>query len=429
MKAALNRKNETTAELEISAGESVLQEIKQLTLKRLQPEVSAPGFRKGKVPLNLVEKQVDANYLQSQFLDDAMTELYQRALAEHKLRPVDRPKVEIKKFAAFTEIAFDVTVEVLPEIKLPDYKKITVTRPKVSVAKKDIDEVIENLRKRVAEKKTVKRAAKDGDEVMIDFDGVDKDKKPVAGASGKDYPLALGSDTFIPGFEKELVGLKADDTKSFPLTFPEDYGHKPLAGAKVTFNVTLKEVKEVVLPKIDDAFANTVGPFKNIEELQTDVKKQLTDQKNQEADAKVRDDIIEQLAKKSTLTPPETLVEENIESLMNEFKQNLLYRGISVSEFMEQSKTTEEDYRKDVVRPQAEQRVVVGLMLSEISEVEGIQLTNEEIDMRLTLLKGQYGSDDAMSSQLDTDEARREIAARMVTEKTIEKLVSYATVK
>lgn len=427
MKSEYNKLSDTQAELVIEAGEDKLNDVKKITLKRLQPEISAPGFRKGKVPLNLVEKHSDENYFKSQFLDDALTELYRQALKSNKLRPLSQPEVEIQKFVPYTDIAFKVKVDVVPPIKLGDYKKIKAKFDSEEVTEDDIVEVIDNLRKRTAEKKEVKRAAEDGDEILLDFKGVDDKDQDVAGATGKDYPLTLGSKSFIDGFEEKVEGMKAGEDKTFTLKFPKDYAHKPLASKKVSFTVNVKTVSEVVLPKADDKFAESVGPFKSMSELKKDVKQQLAKQKEQESSNKLKDNVIEQLVSKSKLEVPDVLVNENIESLFSEFKQNLVYRGITLPEYLEQAGQTEEEYREKDVRPRAELRVKTGLVLAEVSEAEGIQVTPEELEIRMQLLKGQYQNDNQMMSQLDNPEAVNEIASRLVTEKTIDALVEYAT--
>lgn len=429
MHTTVKKLSDYEVSIEITADAKDLAPYKKDTLTRLQPEVSAPGFRKGKVPLNMVEKQVDQNYLQSQFMDEALSGLYQTALNDENIRPVDRPRVELGKFVPYTELAFTVTVEVVPPITLPDYKAVKQSREKVTVSAKEVTEVIENLQKRFAKKTIVKRAAKKEDEVTIDFAGSDTDGKAVSGATGKDYPLILGSDSFIPGFEDELIGMKQDETKTFTIRFPKDYAHAPLADKDVVFEVTVKAVREMKLPAVDDALAKESGPFETIEELKKDIKAQLTQQKEQEAEGKLKDAVIEAIVTKSKLTPPPSLIKESTDSLLDEFKQNLVYRGITFSEYLDQAGTTEEDYIKNEVQPQAERRVKTGLILAEIAEKEKIEITAEELEIRMQLIKGQYQGDAQMAEQLNSPDAQREIASRIMTEKTINTLVDFATSK
>lgn len=418
--------SKTKVKLEIVASEAVLAPYKTHTLEKLAAKVKLPGFREGKAPLNLIEKNVDPQKLQAEFMDDAINHLYADAVRDQKIRPIDNPKITLKKFVPFTTLEFDAEVEVLGKVTVADYKKIKKSAKPVVVTAKDIDDVVKSLQERVAESKDVERAAKNGDKVIINFKGVDAKKKPVQGAEGKDYPLLLGSDTFIPGFEKNLLGMKADDEKTFDLTFPKDYGVKVLAGSKVTFTVTVTKVQEQTLPKLDDAFAATAGPFKTLKELRDNIKIELQRERETQAMTELEGDIVKEISAKSKLEVPEALIDDQIERLLTELRQNLTYRGLTYQEYLKREDTTEEAYRKDVLVPEAEQRVRAGLVLAEISELEGIEVTPEELDIRMQMLKAQY-QDAAMQAELEKPESRQNIASRMLTEKTIQKLVDYGT--
>lgn len=412
--------------LTISASQAYLAPIKELTLKRLSNDVKLPGFREGKAPLNLVEKNVDPQVLQTEFIEEALSQLYPEAAASEKIRPIDRPQINLKKFVPFTEIEFEAEVEVLGPVKLGDYKKIKKTKEVEKVTAKDVQTIIDNLKLRLAEKKEVKREAKDGDEVWIDFKGVNTKGDAIPGADGTDYPLKLGSDTFIPGFEKNLVGLKAGEEKTFDLTFPKDYRATSLAGSKVTFTATVKKVNEVVDPKEDDSFAQKVGPFKTIEQLKSDIKKELTTSKEQEALTKLETDVIMALVDKSTVSIPDVLIADQVDRDLRELKQSLAQRGMTYEEFLTSEGKTAEVYEKEVLRPRAEQKVKTSIILAEVSEVENLQVTPEEVTGRVELLKQQY-PDPGMQDELNKPEALRDIGARLLTEKTINALVGYAT--
>ncbi|HET7630171.1 MAG TPA: trigger factor, partial [Candidatus Saccharimonadales bacterium] len=356
----------------------------------------------------------------------AVNRLYAEAVSQDRLRPVEQPQVAITKFVPFSELELTAEVEVVGDIKLPDYKKIKLAKPTVNVTAKDVDEVIKSLQIRLAEKQPVERAAKLDDEVVIDFKGSDAETdEPIAGGDGTDYPLVLGSNSFIPGFEGELVGLKAGQDKTFPITFPKDYGVAALQNRKVSFAVTVKTVNELTEPKVDDAMAAKVGPFKTLAELKADIKRQVTTERQQEVDRSYESDLLEAIAKKTKVDIPPALVDEEIERQLTQTKQNLMYRGQTWQEFLKSEGKTEEAYR-DSLRPVAELRVTAGLALSDIAEAEGIRVTPDEIAVRLQLLKGQY-QDPAMQSELDKPETRRELAQRILSEKTIQQLTSYAT--
>lgn len=426
----VTRKNisDTKVKLKMVADNDLLNNVKEEVLKTLAKEVRVEGFREGKAPLSMVEKNIDPSRLQSEFLQSALNHLYADSARQERLRPVDQPEVNITKFVPFSDLEAEATVEVIGEVKLPDYKKIKLEKPKTAVTAKEIEEVIKQVQTREAEKKEVERAAKEGDQVWINFKGVDaKTKESIKGADGEQYPLNLGSKTFIPGFEDELVGAKAGDEKEFTLTFPSDYGAKELQNRKVTFTVNVTKVEEVVLPKADDKLAAKVGPFKTIDDLKADIKKEMQSRKEQEVEQKYADDVITKIAEKTEVAIPESLIDEQLQRIENEQKQSIVYRGVTWQEHLENQGLTEESWLKKQ-RPAAELRVKAGLILAEIADVEKVEVTLPEIEKQIESLKTQY-PDPKMREELDKPEAKREIASRLMTEKTVNKLVEYASKK
>lgn len=418
--------NPTKRKLTIVAEQAELDTVKAHVLKHLSGKVKVQGFREGKAPAHLIEKQLDPAALQTEFIDHAVNDLYVAAIEQSNLRPVAQPEIAIVKFVPFTTLEFTAEVEVIGDIKLADYKKIKLEATSVAVSAKDVDEVIKNLRQRGAEKKAVTRAAKDGDETVIDFKGVDaKTKEPIDGADGENYPLTLGSKAFIPGFEEEVIGLKAGEEKTFDIVFPADYGAAVLQNKKVTFTITVHTVNELVEPKLDDAFAASVGPFKTVAELKADIKKQLKAERERDAQRDFDNKLLEQIAEKSEIALPAAIVEEEITRIEEEEKRNIVYRGQTWQEHLAEEGVTEEEHREKQ-RAGAEMRVKAGLVLGEIANAENITVTPEELEIRLMLLKNQY-PDEAMQAELEKPENRRDIQNRMMTEKTLDKLRGYAT--
>ncbi len=320
--------NPTTVQLTITAGSDELAPTKQAVLTELAKEVKLAGFRKGHAPAAMVEKVVDQQLLQNKVIDRVVNSLYTAGLEQEKLRPVAQPEVNLTKFVPFTTLEMQATVEVVGEVKLPDYKKFKVKKTVVAVSDEEIEAVLDDLLARSATKNEVKRAAADGDEITIDFTGVDaKSQEEIEGAKGEDYPLVIGSNTFIPGFEPELIGLKAGENKTFTVTFPKDYGAAHLQNKKVSFTIAVKLVQERTLPKLDAAFAASVGPFKSVAELRTDIRKQMNAEKEREAQAKLESDVLELLGQKAQIAMPDSLVEQEIDRMDEEEKRNLMYRG------------------------------------------------------------------------------------------------------
>lgn len=417
----------TKVSLTVVANEKELSLIKSNLLARFQHKIKVPGFRAGKIPPEIVEKHADPAVLQTEFLEDAVEQLYVAAVNEERVRPVDQPQITIKKFVPFSVLEFEAVIEALGEVKLPDYKKISKKKPSANVTAEDVKEVLESLRTRMAEKKDVDRAAKDGDQVFIDFKGVDaKTGESIGGADGKNHPLIIGSNTFIPGFEPEIIGLKAGEEKTFTITFPKDYGMPALQKRKVTFTVSVTKVQEVDKPKLDDSFASKSGPFKTLAELKADIKRQLGQEKQYKTDRDFESELIKEISDKSKVDIPEVLINDQVARLWTELQQNVMYRGQTIQEFLEMADKTEEVYRNDILKPQAEDRVKASLVLAEIAEQEKLEVTPEELEIRMQMYKRQY-KDSQMQAELDKPEARRDIAARLLTEKTVNKLVKYAT--
>ncbi len=424
MKLHVERTKDTLAVFEIEASKQELSKIKAKVLKKLTPGVKLAGFRKGNAPANLVEKALDQQTLQTEFMNEAINMLYIAALKDERVRPVGQPKVDVKKFVPFTTLEIKMEIPVIGEIILPKYKNHGIKRREKKVEPKAVDEVLANLQTRASTKRDVESPATKGDEAWIDFKGTDKDGKSVEGAEGKDYPLVLGSKSFIPGFEEEIEGMKAGDKKDINLTFPKDYGSKKLQNKKVTFAVSLKKVKEVIKPELDDKFASTVGPFETLKQLKDDIKKQLnTDNKTRnERDHEAH--VVNHLTDATKVAIPDSLIVEQEKMTLQEVKQNVAQKGLTFEQFLEQTKTNENDYIKNEVKPEAVRRVKAGLMLSEIADIENIDVTPEELETRLQQLKTQYEQDKKMQEELDKPENRREINARLRSEKVIKFLVS-----
>lgn len=409
----------THVKLSVTADKELLDAVKQQAVSRLGRNLKVQGFRPGKAPLHLIEKQLDQQLLQSEFLETAVNQLYVNAAQRERLRPIAQPTVSIKKFVPYDTLEVDYEADVIGKITLPDFAKIKVEKKPQAVSTKDVDEVIAGLRSRAASKEDVDRAAKDGDSVVIDFTGVDaKTKEPIQGADGKAYPLTLGSKTFIPGFEEELNGLKAGDIKEFTVTFPADYGSKELQKRKVTFSVTVQKVQKVIEPKLDDAFAATVGPFESLSQLKGDIKKQIQLERDQQSERAYENDLLEAIAAKSKVELPTELVDEEIERIEADDKKNIVYRGQTWQEHLAAEGVTEEEHRKKQ-RPAAELRVKAGLILGEIVEAYSLQVTPQELDAQIAQLKAQY-NDPAMQAEMDKSQNRRDILNRMLSQKALD---------
>ncbi|HSX44762.1 MAG TPA: trigger factor [Candidatus Saccharimonadales bacterium] len=413
--------SDTKVALTISGEPDELMTLKDHVVGHFINRIKVPGFRSGKAPLSLIERQIDANELQSEFLEEAVNSFYRQAIDQAKLRPIEQPEIIIKKFVPFTTLEFEAKLSVIGEIVLPDYKKLKVIKAKVTVSDKDVEDVLESLRSRLADKSEVKRPAKNGDELSIDFTGTDAKGEPISGAAAKAYTLILGSKSFIPGFEDNLIGLTTGGNKTFKLKFPKDYGVKSLANQTVEFEVKVNQVQELSLPKVDDKLAVKAGPFKNLKELTTNIKQQLVLERQTAVQNDFESALIKAVADKSQVKVPQVLVDEQVDKTLEELKRDIVYRGQTYQEYLDQEKISDEQNRQRL-EPAATEQVKAGLILSEISEQENIDVSEVELIARMDELKSQY-KDQQMQAELNKASARREIAGRIITEKTIKRLV------
>jgi len=423
MKTSIKNLSDTKVQLTITLDAEALAIAEQVATVKLARNVKVAGFRKGKTPLAIATKNIDPAVLQEEVLDNAISKAVSEAFIESKLQVLDRPMVEVKKFVPGEMLEFTAEAEILPKIKLGDYKKLKVSTEKIDIKDKDINEVVDRIRNGFSEKVEVKRAAKNGDETIINFVGK-KDGIAFDGGAGNDYPLTLGSNQFVPGFEEGIIGHSAGDVFDLDLTFPADYGSAELKGAKVTFTTTLKAVKEITLPELNDEFAVKSGPFKTIAELKADIKRELTTQKERENSEKLKDDLVKQLVAISDVPAPAILIEDQTKSIEQDFINNLSYQGLTLEQYLENKGfESKEKWIEVEVKAVAEKRVKAGLVLAELSKVEKIEATTAELDAHVETYRQQYAKNADALKRFDQPEVRRDIANRLLTEKTVDRLV------
>lgn len=423
MKTTVKKLSDTKVCLTITLGADELNAAEQVALTKMARDLKVPGFRKGKVPVSVAAKHVNPMVLQEQVLDNALSKAVAEAFMNEKLQALERPSVEVKKFVPNQEVEFTAEATVVPPVKLGDYKKLKAKPQAVKVEAKDVDEIIERMQQNFVDKAEVKRAAQEGDEAIIDFVGK-KDGVAFDGGSAKDFALKLGGGQFIPGFEEGVVGHKAGETFELDLEFPKDYHAENLAGAKVVFSVTLHKVNELKLPELNDEFAAKCGPFTDIKEFKADIKREITAQKEREAKEKLKDELVAELADSSKVALPELLIDDQMRSIEQDLMQNLSYRGLTMDSYLKtQGFKDKADWQKKEARPAAEKRVKAGLVLAELSKELGVEVSREELDAQISTFKQQYGKDAKLAARFDDPNVHRDIANRMITDKTIDKLV------
>lgn len=415
--------SKTKAKYSITADDNDLNAYREAVASRLTSTVKVPGFRPGKAPADMILKYADQANLQDEFLNLAINSLYLESQKELNVKIVGEPKISVVKFVPFSTLEISVEVPIIKDLKLPDYKKLNLTKAKQKVTKELIDKNLSELQKRAATLQVVKRAAKKGDLVVTDFDATDpKTKKKLEPASAKDYRVRLGEGTLIPGFEDQLIGLAAGKTKTFDLTFPKDYGDKSFAGRKVHFKASVSEVNSVDLPKLDDELAKTVGPFNTLEELNTELKKQLESENERQATIDLENRMLNKIADNTTVEIDETLVDAEREFLLNNAKQNAIGRGQTWKEFLQSTGQSEDHYLSELTKVSTT-RIKGGLAIGEIAQRQGLTINDTEIETEIVNLKTRY-TDPEMLAQLESPDNRNELRMRLLTEKVLDFLVN-----
>lgn len=421
MKYTVKNLSDTKIEISVTLDKEDLSSARKKSLERLAKEVKIEGFRKGKAPLNLAEKAINPNDLNSATVDYAVRVSVPEVFMKASKQPLVVPNVEVTKFVPDETVEYKATADILPEVKLGDYKKLDVKREKVEVKDSDVKEILENIRSAYSEKSVVKREAKMGDEVIIDFVGK-KDGVAFDGGSAKDHHLVLGSKTFIPGFEEGIVGHASGDKFNLELTFPKDYGAKTLAGKKTVFEVLLKQVNEIKKPELDADFAKKCGPFESIDELKADIKKNIALQNDAKTLDKFKDDLVAALVKKSKVSAPDILIDDQMRLIREDISRNAMSRGQTLKDYVESAGQKFEDWEKEA-RELATERVKASLILQVLAQTEKISVSDDEVDAKVAELREVYKKSSEALKNLKDPRVKNDIKNRMTIDKTLEYLV------
>lgn len=390
-------------------------------LERLARDIKIPGFRNGKAPANVVEQHVDPNDLASHTLDLAVRRAIPQLFDGAGVTPVSIPHVDVKKYVPGEMAEIVVTADILPEVKMGKYDKLKSVFEERVVSDEDVKDVLDRIAESYAEPSVVKRAAKKGDEVIIDFTGK-KDDVAFEGGSAKDYHLRLGSGQFIPGFEDGIVGHEVGDKFDLKITFPKDYANKDLAGAPAVFEILVKQVSEVKTPKIDDDLAKKSGAFETLKELKEDIRKNLEAQANHEAEEKYKDDLLNELVDESKTEAPASLVDEQCGRIKEDMLRNLESRGFTIEDYLKKNEQKQEDWEREV-RENAERRVMSSIIVQRLSDELKIEVSDEDLNKQVVEMQHVYKNDKGATEQLQDPQVINSIRNRMRINMTMDKLV------
>jgi len=355
----------------------------QRTLKRLSQEIKLPGFRKGKVPTEVVLQRFGMEAVVQEMLEEELPKWYAAALQEEEIVPVGRPEVDFEQAPTEQEaFTFQAEVPVMPTPELGEFKGLEVPKEEPTVEDEEVNRQVERLRDEFAELRPVEgRPAQEGDFVTIDFQGR-LDGEEVDQTSAEDYVLQIGSNQLLPDLEQGVVGMEPDQEKVIPVVFPEEYPAEDIAGKTLDFAVKLKEVKEKSLPAMNDEFAKDVSEFETLLELRLDIRQKLQSSLDQAADRRYRNAAVKQAADNAQLELPDAVIDEQASDMVDDFAHSLTHQGTSLEHYLELSGSTMEALLAEV-RPQAEDSVRTTLVLDSVAEVEGLAVTDEEFDKRV----------------------------------------------
>lgn len=375
--------------LEVEIDESQVAEALDKAFKKVVQKVNVPGFRKGKVPRVIFESRFGVESLYQDAIDILLPGAYSEAVEQTGIIPVDRPEVDVEQFGKGQSFKFKAKVTVKPEVTLGEYKGLEAPAADNEVKEEEIAAELERLQNRHAELVVVDEGpAQNGDTTIIDFEGF-LDGVPFEGGKGERYSLELGSGSFIPGFEEQVVGLNIAEDKDINVTFPENYQAENLAGKEVVFKVKLHEIKRKNLPALDDEFAKDVSEFDTFEEYKADLTKKLQERKDKEAEAATENALIDKAAENAELELPSAMIDTEVDSMLKDFESRLRMQGMTL-ELYYQFSGQDESALRDQMHADAEKRVRNNLVLEAIANAENLEISEEELSAELDNLSTMY---------------------------------------
>jgi len=423
MKANWEKIEKNLGVLTVEVGADRVNSALDKAFKKVAGKVNVPGFRKGKVPRAIFEKRFGIESLYNDALDILLPEVYMEAVQETGIEPIDRPEVDVQQIAKDQELKFTAKVTVKPEVQLGDYKGIEVEEQSVEVTEEDISSELKQLQQRHAELVVVEEGtAQNGDNAVIDFEGF-LDGVPFEGGKAEKYSLELGSGSFIPGFEEQVVGMAKEEEKEINVTFPETYHAEELKGKPVTFKVKLHDIKRKNLPELDDEFAKDVSEFDTLDEFKQDIAKRLAERKEQSAKREKENTVVEKAAASADVEIPAVMIDNEVEQMLGDFANRLKMQGMNMEMYYQFSGQTEEAL-KDQMRGDAEKRVRQNLVLEAIAKAENIEASEEEVTEELEKLAKQYQrSVEELRAILSANGNLDSLKGDLVTRKTVQFLL------
>ena len=385
-----------------------------------------PGFRKGKAPLAIVEKHYGKEIFYEDAFNEVVPEIYEKELKENNIEAVSRPDIEVTQIGKGQDLIFTAVVQTKPEVTVGKYKGIALKKIEYTVSDENIDHEIEHMRERNARIITVEdRAVKDKDIVTIDFEG-SVDGVPFEGGKAEGHELTIGSKTFIPGFEDQIIGMKKEEEKDITVTFPKDYFSKDLAGKEAVFKVKLHEIKEKELPTVDDEFAKDVSEFDTLEELKKSIREKLEEENTRRAKYETEEAAIKAVCDATEIDIPSGMIESEIDNMVKEVESRLSYQGLKLEQYLQMLNKTEADFRKEY-EEQAKENVKSRLVLEAVAKDAKIEVAEDEIASKIKEMAETYGRKEEDLKLNDT--LKKYLEQSMKEEKAIQFIIDNAKIK
>lgn len=358
--------------------------------KKVVKQINVPGFRKGKMPRPLFEQRFGVESLYQDALDFILPEAYGNAVEEAEINPVDRPEIDVTQMEKGKELIFEATVTVEPEVELGEYKGLAIEKQDREVTDEEFEEALNDAVSRQAELTVKDGEIAEGDVANINFDGY-VDGEAFEGGQAEGYDLEIGSGSFIPGFEEQLIGLKANDSKDVVVTFPEEYHAEELSGKEATFKTEINEVKGKEVPELDDELAQELDEsVKTVDEYKEKLRKDLEEAKVNQADATEKEEAITKASDNATVDIPEAMINTELDRMMQEFEQRISQQGLNLDLYYQFSGQSEEELKAQM-KEDAEKRVKTNLTLRAIADAENIEISDEDVEAELTKMSEQFG--------------------------------------
>ena len=427
MKAELVKKEGNKVTLKITVDNNKFEEAVNKAYNKTKGKYNIPGFRKGKAPKVVIETQYGKGVFYNDAIDMLFPEVYPEAIKELNIDPIDRPDLDIEEISKDNGLVMVVNVEVKPEFELGAYKGIEISKVDNTVSEEDVEARLNEMVNRNARLTSVEdKALENGDTAVIDFEGFENGVA-FEGGKGENYNLVIGSNTFIPGFEDQLVGKKAGEEVEVNVTFPETYHAENLAGKPVVFNVKVNDVKVKEVPALDDEFAKDTTEFETLAELRADVKAKLEEQAKNAADAEMRNALVEKVSANTEVEVPEAMVQHQIDNMLMELNYQLQYQGLNLEQLLQMTGRGLDELREER-RADAERLVKSSLVLEAIAEKENVEANDADVDAELVKMAAMYNMEveKIKSSLRETD--IEDIKGQIKIRKTLDLLVENATI-